>query len=389
MDRIHNLLFLNTNPIWGGATKNLFELLKKLDKQVFRPILVLPDSDNVIYSEAVKYDIDVELMPMPFLHLSRNPFKSVFFAFKILKANISFLKLIRRLDAGIIICNSIQDSLFIALASKMLKKKLVIYMKNILDKRWKKVFRSKISDFFASKIIAVSNRVREDVIKYMKNPNKTVVIYEGIDIDSFKKDAGKSDVFRDHAGAGKESFKIINVGNISYLKGQKLLVEALSLPEFKNVDFNVFFIGEANYKKDIAYKESIEKFVKENDMSEKVFFPGFRKNVNEYIKYCDLLVHCPVLEEGFGLVILEAFCFGKTVVATSLGGIPEIIEDPVNGFLCPPGSKELAEKIMYVYKDKADLGYIKENAIKTVSERFTLEAQIRKTERLYRELAGL
>jgi len=102
-----------------------------------------------------------------------------------------------------------------------------------------------------------------------------------------------------------------------------------------------------------------------------------------------LLVHCPILEEGFGLVILEAFCLEKVVVATNVGGIPEIIEDSVNGFLCRIDKEDLADKILYVYNNQNKLGYIKDNAIKTVKEKFTLENQIKKTEEVYCAVLGL
>ena len=127
----------------------------------------------------------------------------------------------------------------------------------------------------------------------------------------------------------------------------------------------------------------MEEFIIDKGLSGKVFFVGFKKNINDYINHCDLLVHCPVLDEGFGLVIIEAFCLEKVVVATNVGGIPEIIKDSVNGFLCKIDKQDLANKILYVYNNQSKLGYIRNNAIKTIREKFTLEKQIRETEKVY------
>jgi len=388
-EKKYNLLFLTTISVWGGATKNLLELLKRIDKNIFNPILVLPDSKGPFYSEAIKYDVEVRLAKMPFLQLSYNPFKLLFFVFKILRINIIFFSLIKELNIHMVICNTIQDSLLIGLPSKLLKRKLVIYIKNIFDRKWKKIIISRVFDLFSNKIIAVSDKVRSDIGKYMRYSNKVTIIHEGIDIDSFKNNLSKRDIYKEYNSLDEKCFRIINIGNIAELKGQKLLLEALSGDEFNDINFKVFFIGEANFKKDRDYKKSMEEFIKNNNLTDKVFFPGFKKNVNDYINHSDLLVHCPVLEEGFGIVILEAFCLKKVVVATSMGGIPEIIEDGVNGFLCKADKEDLADKILYVYNNQNKLGYIKDNATKTIKEKFTLEKQIRETEKAYCAVLGL
>ncbi len=385
-EKKYNLLFLTTISVWGGATKNLLELLKRMDKNIFNPILILPDKKGPFYLEASKYDIEIKLVKMPFLQLSKNPFKLIIFLFKILQTNIILFSIIKKLDTHMIICNSIQDSLLVSLPAKLLRRKLIIYIKNIFDKKWKKIIVSKVFDLFSNKIIAVSNKGKSEIAKYMKYFNKVVVLHEGIDIDSFKNNLSKKDVYQKDHGADEKFFRIINIGNIAELKGQKLLLEALSGEEFNNIDFKVFFVGEANFKRDQDYKKALEEFIINNRLTNKVFFLGFKKNVNDYINHSDLLVHCPVLDEGFGLVILEAFCFEKVVVATRTGGIPEIIEDGVNGFLCKIDKQDLANKILYVYNNQDKLGHIRDNAIKTVSEKFTLKNQIRKTEKIYSDV---
>ncbi len=385
----NNLLFLSRISGWGGAEKSLMELLKRLDKDKFQPFLVLPDKKGMLYAEAVKNSIDVIIVNMPFLHITYNPFKLLFFMAKVLHINMVFLSILKKMHISMAVCNTVQDSIFIALPAKIMKRKLIIYIKGILDKRWKKVFRSRVCDLFADRVITVSERVRDDVARYMRNIKKVNVIYEGINVASFKKGLSVNDVFQQYMSRDSQCFKIINIGNIANLKGQKLLIEALSCTKFKHINFKVFFLGEVNFKKDIPYKRSVEELIDKNGMAEKVFFLGFKNNVNDYIKYSDMLVHCPVLEEGLGLVILEAFCFNKIVVATGVGGIPEIIEDGVNGYLCKVDKNDLAEKIFYVYKNRYNLGHIGYNAAKTIEKKFSLEKQIEKTEQVYSDLLNL
>jgi len=290
-EKKYNLLFLSTITVWGGATKNLLELLKRIDKNIFNPILVLPDNKGPFYSEAIKYGVEVKLARMPFLQLSYNPFKLLFFMFKILRINIIFFSLIKKLNIHMIICNTIQDSLLIGLPARLLKRKLIIYIKNIFDRKLKKIIVSKDLDQFADTIIAVSNKVKSEIVKYMKYFNKVVVIHEGIDIDSFKNDLSKKDVYEKYDTSGERCFRIINIGNIAELKGQRLLLEALSGDEFNDINFKVFFIGEANFKKDLDYKKTLEEFIFNNRLKDKVFFLGFKRNVNDCINHSDLLVH--------------------------------------------------------------------------------------------------
>ena len=388
-EKRYNLLFLSMIPVWGGATKNLLELLKRSNKNIFNPILVLPDNKGLLYSEAVKYGIEVKVVRMPFLRLSHNPLKLFIFMIKIFQINIIFFSLIKKLNIEMIICNTIKDALFIGLPSRALNKKLIIYIKNIFDRKWKKIFISKVFDLFADRIIAVSNKVKIDIAKYMKNVDRVTVVHEGIDINNFKKNLTGGDIYQKYLKSDEKCFRIINIGNIAELKGQKLLIEALSGEEFKDINFKVFFIGEPNFKRDHSYKKIIEELIDDNGLTDKVFFPGFKKNINDYIKYSDLLVHCPVMEEGFGIVLLEAFCLEKVVVATGMGGITEIIEDGVNGFLCRVDKEDLADKILYVYNNRNKLGSIKNNAMKTVKEKFTLEEQIKNTEKIYYDLSGI
>ena len=382
----HNLLFLSRISGWGGAEKSLLDLLKNLDKKKFRPFLALPDKEGQLYLEAEKSGIGVTIIRMPFLHITYNPLKWLFFIIKIIHINMVFLHFLKKANISMAVCNTIQDSIYIALPSKLLKRKLVIYIKGILDKKWKKAFRSRVCDIFADKVITISGKVQQDVTQYMREPKKAELIYEGIDAGRFRFFSTGKDVYNDFLGNDGESFRILNIGNIAHLKGQRLLVESLSLPEFKNIDFKVFFLGKANFKKDLAYKKSIEEIIIKKGLGQKIFFLGFKKNVSDYIRYSDLLVHCPVLDEGLGLVILEAFCFNKIVVATRVGGIPEIIEDGKNGFMCRVDKDDLADKILYVYQNKDKMRQIGDKAAKTVKEKFSFQRQIKKTQEVYCKL---
>jgi len=386
MESFSKILFISRTSLLGGAEISLLDLLKKIDKDYFCPVVVLPDNKGLFYNELKKLNIKTIIKKMAFLRKSYNVFLLIWFLLNIIYMNFYSLWLLKRQNVDLVVCNSFQDSMFVALPAKLLRKKLIIYIKNILDKKWKKYIRAKICDIFADKIIAISKKNSEDFLNFSKKKEKISVIYEGIDIIRFRENTRKNDVFSEYINSDKRCYRIINIGNLCELKGQKLLLKALFSDLFKDVDFKVFFIGEANFKKDYEYKREMLEYVQEHKLGEKVFFLGFKKNINDYIKYSNLLVHCPVIEEGLGLVILEAFCLGGIVVGTRIGGIPEIIEDGINGFLCSVDEKDLAEKIYYVYRNEDKLDAIRENARRTVETKFNLDIKIKKTENAYKEI---
>jgi glycosyltransferase involved in cell wall biosynthesis len=390
-EKRHNILFLSRTSILGGAQKTLLEIMKRLDKRIFNPILILPDKNGIFYTEALKHDLEIRLVRMPFLQVTYNPFKLFIFMIKIFQINIMFFSLIKKLDIEMVICNLFQESLYIGFASRMLRRKMIIYIKGILDKKWKKIVRSNVCDLFAYKIIAVSQKAGEDVAKYLKNTDKVMVIHEGIEKDFINVKFNK-EIFLNNYPKLKfknNDFIILNIGNISELKGQHLLLESATAKPLESTNIKFIFLGEVWFKKDLKYKNYLLNFIEQNNLSDRVFFMGYQNNVKDFMLFSDLLVHCPTLDDCFPMVILESLSLGKLVVATSVGGIPEMIEDGVNGFLCKVDKEDLADKILYVYNNQNKLEHIKENAIKTVKEKFTLEKQLKKTEEVYRVVLGL
>jgi glycosyltransferase involved in cell wall biosynthesis len=325
---------------------------------------------------------------MPFVRKTSNIFLLIWFFLNIIFYNFYYIFVIKRINPKIVICNSFQDSFFTAFPAKILRKKLIINIKNILDSRRKKIFRAKICDIFADKVIASSKKNAEEFLQFSKNKDKAVVIYDGIDAREFEKNYSKDDVYLSLLGKNDKSLRIVNIGNISELKGQLLLVQSLATSKLINLDLKVFLIGDVSFEKDFEYKNRINDFINQNGLSKKVFFLGYVENIKDYIKYSDVLVHCPVIAEGLGMVILEAFCYKKIVIATNIGGIPEMIDDSVNGFLCKTDKEDLAEKILYVYENISKLDFIRDNAYKKLINYFTLNDKIAKTEKIYEELLG-
>ena len=117
-----------------------------------------------------------------------------------------------------------------------------------------------------------------------------------------------------------------------------------------------------------------------------VLFLGYRENVYDFMNLCDIVCNCSIEPEPFGRTIIEAMALKKVVFSTNLGGPLEIIENGVDGFLCPLDADIIARKIIDVLENRGLAQKIGENAYKKAFNDFNIENQIKKIESLYEDL---
>jgi len=379
------ILYISRTSKFTGAENILLDIVKNLNKEKFYPIVALPDKKGLFYSKLIQSSINTIIIKMPFLRVTYNPFLLIWFAISIIFINMIFFFVIIGLKVDIVTCHTIQESFYLAVPTKLLGKKFIICFKNILDRKWKKYVRAKFTGLFADKVVAVSKKALEDFTYFHSekvNNRKAHVIYDCLNYREYTKDIYPESIYN-FLKKDKGDFIIANIGNLTELKGQMLLVNALSSKKLRNTGIKVLLIGDIYDKKDQIYKDKIVKEIKANNLEERIFLIGYQKNVKGILASTDAIVHCPVIDDALPRVILEGFALRNIVVATKVGGIPEMISDGYNGFLVDADRNSLAEKIYYVYKNRDSLGKIKENAMETLLNRFDLEKQINDLEFLY------
>jgi glycosyltransferase involved in cell wall biosynthesis len=207
---------------------------------------------------------------------------------------------------------------------------------------------------------------------------RTVTVHEGIDVD--------------HVAAAPpvnvhEAFWLPHqapvVGNVAALvphKGQRYLVDAAHLVVQQVPDARFIVLGEGELR------EHLEKQVHEHHLEKHVMLPGFRTDVLGCIKGFDLFVMSSVTE-GLGTSLLDAMACGRPIVATRAGGIPEIVEDGVNGALVAPrDAAALAAAIVRALKDEGWRRRTGEAGLARVRERFTVDRMVSETAAVYRRI---
>jgi glycosyltransferase involved in cell wall biosynthesis len=185
---------------------------------------------------------------------------------------------------------------------------------------------------------------------------------------------------RERLGIPQGTKIVVSAGRLSPEKGHRFLVEAISKMGKNISDAYFIFCGDGSCMKDL------ENQAQHLGISGQCRFPGFRRDLHEIFRVMDLLV-VPSLTEGLPNVILEAFACKKPVIATAVGGIPEVVEHEVNGVLVPPGQPDLlAKAIEKCLSSPAIARQMGKAGYHRIKSEFTFESQTRKLEQIYHEV---
>jgi glycosyltransferase involved in cell wall biosynthesis len=209
------------------------------------------------------------------------------------------------------------------------------------------------------------------------------LIYNGIDFSEFTADPDSSGLNK--TTGIKHEHVIGMVSHLEPLKGHKVLLNAAK--SILKADYNIklSIVGhEAGGTK--QYVHELKSLANDLGIAKHVMFLGYRKNVAEILKTFDICVLCS-FEEGFGRVLVEYMACGKPVIATNVGGIPEIVVDGETGILVPVGDhKSLAEAIIRLIDDPLLSRQMGNDGRLRVQKYFDLKMNVRKTQELYQKL---
>lgn len=218
-------------------------------------------------------------------------------------------------------------------------------------------------------------------------PRKHIVIPPTTITTNKRERPARVDVTKE-LGIPPEKKAVFAVGRLVKRKGFNYLIDAAPM-----IDDKAFIIiGGGGEEKDNLMSQ-----VKEKQLRDKIRFTGRLpdEDMEKYYNSCDVFVLPAIVDsrgdtEGLGLVLVEAGYRGKPVVASSVGGIPDIVEDGENGFLVKeknPG--ELAEKINLLLKDRKLNKKMGESGARIAEKKFSQKATTEKTIHAYNQLLGV
>lgn len=177
--------------------------------------------------------------------------------------------------------------------------------------------------------------------------------------------------------------KIVMFGSINRNKGQDLLIRAFARLELKDAELAIYgTVGLSAH----GYVRGLKKFVEENGLSGRVFFPGPTNDAEGVLREATLLVHSS-LSECLSISVLEAMAHGVPVIANNIPGMNEVISDGVDGFLVETGNIEMmAQRIALLLGDPILREQMGEAGRRTVREKFNMTQRVEEFMGLYEEL---
>jgi glycosyltransferase involved in cell wall biosynthesis len=227
--------------------------------------------------------------------------------------------------------------------------------------------------------ICASEAVRKMLIADGVPAARAVTVHEGIDLGHVDA-APPADL---HADLWLPHNSPI-VGNVAALvphKGQRLLIEAAAMVIQKVPDARFVIAGEGELRL------SLERQIKEHHLEKHVFLAGFRPDILSVHKAFDIFVMSSVTE-GLGTSLLDAMACGKPIVATTAGGMPEVVADGRTGILVPPRDHgALADAIIRLLTDQTLRAEMGAAGLARVRTKFSAERMVQDTLDVYRRVA--
>lgn len=373
MEKKFRILYLTTTSQLYGAEKMVYELSKRINKDRFEPMVctIKDDLDNQLLSQLRKEGVKTAC-----LKIEKK--------WEVWKA-IHFFSIIKNFKPDILQSFLFFDNILARIFGKFMSIPVIISGQRNVE-----IHRSQLRNFIdrvtlplADYIVSNSKAGKQILVNREKIDEKKIeVIYNGIDIQDFnkKQKADLADLFTSESFFSNK-FIVGFIGSLTQQKGLNVLFEAAAELKEKSLNIILVLIGEGKRK------QELEQLTKELGIEDIVYFTGYKDMGWKFMRLFDVLVS-PSLWEGMPNVVIEAMAQGIIVVATNVGGIPELIEEGKDGFLVESKNiHALVDKISYIFNLPEEKRIeIRENAQKKIIKNYSIEKMVREYESLYQDL---
>jgi glycosyltransferase involved in cell wall biosynthesis len=224
----------------------------------------------------------------------------------------------------------------------------------------------------ALKIELIQAGIKESLIKVIPNAVPSFLSKQNVQQLRQKK--------RLSLGINSGCFAVGYLGRLSKEKGLTFLIKAISDLKKESTELKLILVGDG------PERQILERQVHDCGLYEMVIFAGFQEETESWISSFDLFV-LPSLSEGTPLALLEAMAIGVPVLASSVGGVPKVITDEVNGLLVSPGnSRSLGDKILRLKNNPELLSKYARAGLVTVNQNYNIFDWSKKIENSYERI---
>ena len=234
-----------------------------------------------------------------------------------------------------------------------------------------------------TRLIAVSPQVRDDLVSLGVAPEeKFSVVRLGVELGERVQTRVVGAEARARLGIAPERFVVGWVGRMTGVKRTADVLKGVARLRERGVDAVLLMVGDG------PDRERVERGASVLGIMRHCYFLGYQEDVSDWYQAFDAMV-LPSANEGTPVVVIEALAAGCPVVATSVGGVPDVIRDGVDGFLVAAGDVEqLAERLARLAADPELRARMGEAGRESVPKRYAVERLVGDVDELYRSLLG-
>jgi glycosyltransferase involved in cell wall biosynthesis len=365
-------MFIASSLIRGGAEGLVVDLVNNLDRQYFKPSLCVlhsgvllseVKSDVPVFSDLIKWGGDVRVLPK-LKRIIRTQSPSII---DVTGRDDAALwgRIAAKLSGTAIVINSEHHGSF----STIQDPKRMLYHK-----------LNRLLDFWTNAFVMVSQAQRDFFVQKGLPAKKTVVIYNGIELEKFACTDSVRNVARKSMGLSEETPVIGMVANFRYIKRHDVLLQAMVKMREIVSAVHCLLIGDG------PLRVQIEKLAEQIGLDGAVSFLGSRSDVPELLSSLDVFVLTSD-SESFSNVIIEAMAASLPVVATKCGGPEEIVVEGETGFLVAPAQPLiLAEMILVLLQNPSIALQMGQAGRIRAAQHFSLERMVAARADLFSQL---
>ncbi|NQU43145.1 glycosyltransferase [bacterium] len=348
----------------GGIENKILAVLPRLDKRRFNVRLVCLRERGPLANALEEAGVPVEVNEMPTRLSPRGLWN--------LRA------LMKRHEIQIVHSHMYRSSVPATIAGRLAKAPVILAQVHNVE-TWetrRQLMQDRFLCRWRSGIIAVSDRVRRDILEHLPMPPEKVhVIYNGVDIESFA-DESLREASRTALGLGPDDVAIIYHGRLVEQKNPEALIQIAEKVAKPRSGVHVLVVGDG------PKRASLERAASTRGLKAKIRFLGRREDIPALLQASDIAV-LPSLKEGFSNALVEAMAAGLAVVATDVGGNAEAVQNGQSGWIVPPGDDEAVLDAVARLVDDADVRDRFSVASRRRAEVFSLDHMVESVERLY------
>lgn len=363
------VLFLQGMASIGGAERDLLTIIKAL--RGFDPVVVCPCQEPLV---SLVRDVGV-----PVVCMNMPPWRKVKALPLILPSMYRLFRILVSHKIDVLHINDLWWAPIGLAAARLAGVPCITHVRADYTPRHIRNYRLKACQI----CIPVSKALGRSLEKAGVHPSRIRLLYSGIDLSRI---AENYDIGSIKARYQIDPDRVVigSVGNLLAVKGYEFLIRAVAHLKTAIPSILCLIVGDG----DRPYAKTLDALVRELDVSDHIVFTGFCDDVYPLLSVMDVFVLASI-SEGFGIALLEAMAMSKPVVATSVGGIPEVVVHGETGLLVKvQDSLVLARTISHLLANREQAAAMGKRGRERVEAYFSIKASIAKLEGLYAEVLG-